>query len=88
MGTYASPTNEHWYVAARSGRDTALVLGPYDDHATAARHIEQARLYVLHQRTDMATTFAEWGVLRIVTDTPEPGKLNDVLGHLEPAVAP
>ena len=42
--SYASPANEHWYVAAQNGRRHALLLGPYPNHSTAAKHVTRARL--------------------------------------------
>lgn len=74
---YASPANEHWYVAAENGPRQTLLLGPYPNHSEAAKRVTPTRLYVLKVYAhDIYATFATFGVGRVVTDNPRPGKLN------------
>lgn len=82
--TYGSPDNEHWYVAARTaGRPEALLLGPFPSHSDAATHVEPVRLEC--QRLfvhDPLAHWAEYGVARLLTPNPRPGRLNGHFTHL------
>ena len=86
---YASPANEHWYVAAENGPRVALLVGPFANHSDAAKWVIPTHSYVREAYSgDILATFAVFGVARILTDAPPPGKLNTAVGLSGAATRP
>lgn len=58
-----------FYVTARSGRQTAFLLGPYVSHMTALRHVTRARR-MLRDHPDPRAAFAAVGTASALVTLP------------------
>lgn len=62
-----------YYVSALRDVRTALVSGPYPDHAAALAHVEKAR--AVAEKHDPRAVFDAFGTVRIKEEYDKPGML-------------
>ncbi len=75
-----------YYVSARRGDDTALLLGPYATHSMALSMVGTGRR--LAEKVDARAFWYAFGTLAIRSGEAPPGKLNDLLAVPEPEPEP
>jgi hypothetical protein len=86
--TYPPPSHEHWYVAVQETGTkprTVLAMGPFANHSDAVPWVTPVRIALaphLHGRD----WWASFGVARIESDSPEPGRFNGLALYLPPVV--
>jgi hypothetical protein len=82
--TYPSPANEHWYVAVQEDcprARTVLVMGPLANHSDAAPWVTPVRI-ALAPYLRGRDWWASFGVARLESDSPEPGRFNGLALYL------
>lgn len=72
------PDGAKYYVSCVSGSRTALLAGPFANHADALSHVEPARAFA--EKRDLWAHFYAFGTLAVAGDYNQPGVFNRELG--------